>query len=109
MVLFLLWRINMFEKVPYGVKVRVRGNEKDGFIAEYAIHASRFFTLFDAWSIIKHYPSANSRYSEDTFPTLELAKEAAMIQYNRWINHFERDEEEKKVAKSQRKIVWKHP
>jgi hypothetical protein len=25
----------MFEKVPYGVKVRVRGNEKDGFIAEY--------------------------------------------------------------------------
>ena len=99
----------MFEKVPYGVKVRGRGNEKDGFIAEYAIYARRFFTLFDVWSVIKHYPSGNYRYSVDTFPTFELAKEAAMIQYNRWINHFKRVEEEKKVAKAQRKVVWKHP
>jgi len=45
----------MFKKVPYGVKVRVRGNEKNGFIAEYAIHASRFFTLFDTWSVIKRW------------------------------------------------------
>ena len=96
----------MFKKVPYGVKVRVRGNEKDGFIAEYAIHASRFFTLFDTWSVIKNY---SSKYSIDTFSTLESAKEAAMREHYRWIGHFKRDEEEKKVAKSQRKIVWKHP
>lgn len=99
----------MFEKIPYGVKVRVRGNEKDGFIAEYAICCSRFLPFFDAWTIIKHYPSGNICYSTDTFPTLELAKEAAMIKYDGWIKHFKREEEEKKVAKAQRKIVWKHP
>lgn len=99
----------MFKKVPYGVKVRVRGNEKDGFIAEYSINTFRFVTPFDAWSIIKHYPSGNYSYSTDTFPTLELAKEAAMIQYDRWINHYKREEETKRIAKSQRKIVWKHP
>jgi len=99
----------MFEKVPYGVKVRVRGNEKDGFIAEYSIYAHRFTPFLDNWSIIKHYPSANPRYSVDTFPTFELAKEAAMERYDSWIEHFKRDEEEKKVAKAQRKIVWKHP
>lgn len=99
----------MFEKVPYGVKVRVRGNEKVGFIAEYAICTTRFLPFLDNWSIIKNYSSANPRYSTDTFPTLESAKEAAMTQYDRWINHFERDEETKRIAKSQRKVVWKHP
>jgi hypothetical protein len=99
----------MFEKVPYGVKVRVRGNEKDGFIAEYVIYAHRFTPFLDNWSIIKHYPSANSRYSEDTFPTFELAKEAAMREHYRWVGIAKRVEEEKKVAKAQRKVVWKHP
>ena len=102
----------MFKKVPYGVKVRVRGNEKDGFIAEYAIHASRFFTLFDTWSVIKRWsksPNNGYTYPADTFPTLESAKEAAMREHYRWIHHFKREEEEKKVVKAQRKIVWKHP
>ena len=99
----------MFEKIPYGVKVRVRGNEKVGFIAEYAICTTRFLPFLDNWSIIKNYSSANYKYSTNTFPTLESAKEAAMREHYRWIGHFKRDEEEKKVAKAQRKIVWKHP
>jgi len=99
----------MFKKIPYGVKVRVRGNEKDGFIAEYAICCSRFLPFLDTWTIIKHYSSGNIRYSVDTFPTFEFAKEAAMIEYHRWINHFKREEEGKKVAKAQRNVVWKHP
>jgi hypothetical protein len=45
----------------------------------------------------------------DTFPTFELAKEAAMTQYDGWIKFYERQEETKRVAKAQRKIVWKHP
>jgi len=28
---------------------------------------------------------------------------------NEWIEHFKREKEEKKVAKAQRKVVWKHP
>jgi hypothetical protein len=99
----------MFEKIPYGVKVRVRGNEQDGFIAEYAICCSRFLPFFDSWNIIRHYPSGNYSYSTDTFPTLELAKEAAMTKYDNWIVHFKREEETKRIAKAQRKIVWKHP
>ena len=98
----------MFEKIPYGVKVRVRGNEKDGFIAEYAICCTRFTPFLDNWSLISRY--THTPYTKnDTFPTLELAKEAAMERYDGWINHFKRDEEEKKVAKAQRKVVWKHP
>ena len=102
----------MFKKIPYGVKVRVRGNEKDGFIAEYAICTTRFLPFLDNWTVIKRWvKSANNGYTypADTFPTFELAKEAAMGEYHRWIGHFKRAEEEKKVVKAQRKIVWKHP
>jgi hypothetical protein len=101
--------MNMFEKVPYGVKVRVRGSEQDGFVAEYAICTYRFLPFLDNWSLIKHYPSANRGYPSNTFPTLELAKEAAMIQYNRWIDFYKNSEEQTRIAKSQRKVVWKHP
>ena len=94
----------MFEKVPYGVKVRVRGNEQDGFIAEYAICTTRFLPFLDNWNIIKNYSDSTSTYS-----TLELAKEVAMIKYHSWMNFYEREEEEKRIAKSQRKVVWKHP
>ncbi len=99
----------MFKKIPYGVKVRVRGNEKDGFIAEYAINTFRFLPFLDNWSLIKNYSSANPRYSVDTFPTFELAKEAAMREHYRWIGFYKREEETKRIAKSQRKVVWKHP
>jgi hypothetical protein len=99
----------MFKKVPYGVKVRVRGNEQDGFVAEYAICTYRFLPFLDNWNIIRHYPSANPGYSNDTFPTFELAKEAAMKQYNSWIDFYERRKETNRVAKSQREVVWKHP
>ena len=98
----------MFKKVPYGVKVRVRGNEKDGFIAEYALHASRFTPFLDDWRLISHY--IHTPYTKnDTFLTLESAKLAAMAQYDSWIDHFKREEETKRIAKAQRKIVWKHP
>ena len=97
----------MFKKIPYGVKVRVRGNEQDGFIAEYALHTTRFLPFMDNWS--QYYPSANLSYPSNTFPTLELAKEAAMKQYDSWIDFYDRWEETKRIAKAQRKVVWKHP
>jgi len=101
----------MFKKVPYGVKVRVRGNEQDGFIAEYATCCSRFLPFFDRWFVINYFPSAD-RVS-NTFPTFELAKEAAMKQYDSWIGIYkrkdDRKEKEKQVAKAQRKVVWEHP
>ena len=96
----------MFKKIPYGVKVRVRGNEQDGFIAEYATHCIRFAPFFDSWTIKKYY--SEGKYIE-MFPTLELAKHAAMDEYVGWIDFYKRREETKRIAKSQRKIVWKHP
>jgi len=98
----------MFKKVPYGVKVRVRGNEKDGFIAEYAICTTRFTPFLDNWSLISHYTHTPFTRN-DTFPTFESAKEAAMESYNSWINFYEREEERKQIAKGQSKVVWKHP
>lgn len=98
----------MFEKIPYGVKVRVRGNEQDGFVAEYAICAYRFFPFMDNWNIISHY--THTPYTKNgTFATFELAKEAAMAQYDSWIDFYKKCEETKRIAKSQRKVVWKHP
>ena len=94
----------MFKKVPYGVKVRVRGNEKNGFIAEYAINTFRFLPFLDNWSLIKHYSDSTSTYS-----TLELAKEVAMIKYRSWMKFYKNEEEEKRIAKSQSKVIWKHP
>jgi len=98
----------MFKKIPYGVKVRVRGNEKDGFIAECAIRTYWFLPFMDDWRLIHRY--THTPYTKnDTFPTLESAKEAAMTLYHRWINDFKHEEEEKRIAKAQCKVVWKHP
>ncbi len=102
----------MFKKIPYGVKVRVRGNEKNGFVAEYALRCDRFMPWLDEWAIIQRWVKSTYNeftYPEDTFPTFELAKEAAMLEYDRWIGMYKRKEETDRVAKSQRKIVWKHP
>lgn len=108
----------MFKKIPYGVKVRVRGNEQAGFIAEYALRCSLFSPFFDDWRLISHY--THTPYTkQDTFLTFDLAKEAAMSQYDSWISFYKREEdwisfykreeETKRIAKAQRKIVWKHP
>lgn len=100
----------MFKKIPYGVKVRVRGNEQDGFVAEYALNTTRFLPCFDNWSLIRN--SNPTKYSWDwqnTFPTLELAKEAAMEQYDSWIDFYKRREETNRILKAQRRTVWKHP
>ena len=105
----------MFKKIPYGVKVRVRGTEHDGFIAEYALHCARFLHFLDEWNLINYYPHLRTRRphapvkKQDTFPTFELAKEAAMTEYDGWIDFYKRAEETKRVAKLQRKVVWKHP
>lgn len=98
----------MFKKIPYGVKVRVRGNEQDGFIAEYALCAECFLPFINDWKPINYYAHAPVK-RHDTFPTFDLAKEAAMSQYNSWIDFYEQVDETKRVVKLQRKVVWKHP
>lgn len=98
----------MFKKIPYGVKVRVRGNDETGYVAEYCTHSSRFFPFLDIWTLIKRYQVGKT---SNTFPTFELAQKAAMEQYKSWIDFFQRREEEKKAQKKVKRarIIWKHP
>ncbi len=100
----------MFKKIPYGVKVRVRGSDESGYAAEYAICCSRFFPFMDTWTLIRHY-APGSYTAIDTFPTLEAAQKAAMEQYDQWIDFYERKKKEKMLKKklSRFSTVWKHP
>jgi hypothetical protein len=96
----------MFKKIPYGVKVRVRGNDEIGYVAEYATHCSRFFPFMDIWSLVKDY-----KHSSDTFKTQEAAQKAAMEQYNSWISYYKRKAEEKKLKNklANSRTIWEHP
>jgi hypothetical protein len=95
----------MFKKIPYGVKVRVRGNDEIGYIAEYAIYCSRFLPFMDDWTVIKDYRSS------DTFTTQEAAQKAAMAQYNSWISFYKRKDKEKKLKRklANSRTIWEHP
>ena len=99
----------MFKKIPHGVKVRVRDSDETGYVAEYALYCSRFFPCLDTWTLIKCYTAR--KQGDNTFPTFELAQKAAMEQYDRWIEFYERKKEEEKRQKSLKKnlVIWKHP
>lgn len=94
----------MFKKVPHGVKVRVRGNEQSGFIAEIDFDAYRFLPFLGIWNTIK-----NETSHLETFPTFELAQEAAMRHYHRWVGYNIEREKTRLVKKVSRQTVWEHP
>lgn len=98
----------MFKKIPHGVKVRVRGNDSIGYVAEYAIGCVRFLPFMDTWSIIKYYDAGRFR---DTFPSFESAQTAAMEQYNSWMSYYEHKLEQEKIKKLLKKSrpIWEHP
>lgn len=99
----------MFKKVPYGVKVRVRGSDETGYSAEYAINCNRFLPFFDMWSSISYY-DRDMGFSSKEFPTLEAAKTGAMKEYDTWIDYFHCKEAEMKLKRRiSKKIVWEHP
>lgn len=98
----------MFKKVPYGVKVRVKGSDETGYIAQYAICCSRFFPTFD-WTSLFVYDN-KTKERKTSFATLEEAQELAMAEYDSWMKYYK----EKEARKAERKkvsnnIVWEHP
>lgn len=97
----------MFKKVPYGVKVRVRGNERDRFVAEIDFDAHRFLPFLGTWITIKNEHPATGQL--ETFPTFELAQEAAMRHYHRWVAYIIARKKTRLVKKVSRKTVWEHP
>ena len=96
----------MSKKIPYGVKVRVRGKSGIGYKAELCINYSRF-SPFNIWTEIS---SRKSGWTTYVFDTLKDAQEAAMSQYDSWIAYKKHDEEKKqKLKKVPNGTVWEHP
>lgn len=84
----------MLEKVPYGVYVRIYGDEENGYYYETAWEVSiigRIFPSLIYWS-----------KSAQTFNDLSTAKEYAIASYNNWVDYLLK----KKIPK---KIVMKIP
>lgn len=97
----------MFKKIPYGVKVRVKGNEETGYVAQYAISCIRFLPFLDIWSNITRMKMGGTAVR---FDSLEDAQDFAMRKYNSWISYFKAKEaEDRERSKVSNKIVWKHP
>jgi hypothetical protein len=102
----------MFKKVPYGVKVRVRGNDESGYIAEYATYCSRFFAFMNTWTVIRRLDTNTLKVLE-TYTTFYEAKDAALLKYDGLIRFYQGQEEEERIAENMAKIsktpVWEHP
>lgn len=98
----------MFKKVPYGVKVRVKGNEVTGYRAQLCITCSRILPDFmNIWSDIHAYENGIQTI---VFDTLEAARAVAMKEYESWIAYYKQCEEEtKQTKKVAKKVVWEHP
>lgn len=95
----------MFKKVLHGVKVRVKGSDATGYIAQYAICCSRFFPA--QWGTIIKFKGGKEIH---TFDTLEEAQGAAMEEYSRWIHYYEEKEARKQKQKDVAKLTaWEHP
>lgn len=93
---------SFFQSAPYGVKVRVIGDDKSGYDAQYAICCNRFFP--DNW-----------QFSIETqvrarFATFKEAQDAAMKEYKSWIKFYDRKNLEKLAKKNKsNKVVWTYP
>lgn len=95
----------MFKKAPYGVKVRVKGNDSTGYVAQYAICCSRFFP--SQWTTLVLFKNGKEIH---TFDTLDEAQTVAMHEYDRWIEYYKQKEARKKQLKAVAKLTaWEHP
>lgn len=94
--------LSIFQSVPHGVKVRVIGDDKSGYDAQYAIHCSRIVP--DTWTLVTESPQ------QRRFATFKEAQDAAMKEYKGWIKFYDRKNLEKLAKKNKsNKVVWTHP
>lgn len=97
----------MFEKIPYGVKVRVKGSDDTGYICQVAICCNRFLPFIDMWTDLVHFERG---VKITRFETLGEAQDVALAEYNSWIKYYKNKEAEAKERKKARnKVVWEHP
>lgn len=95
----------MLKKIPYGIKVRIRGSEETGYKVESCIHYNRFFRFLNYWSGVCSYDT--SKGITWVFTTLDEAKTVADKEYNNWIKYYTDKEQGVKARKTVgNKIVW---
>jgi hypothetical protein len=93
---------SFFQSAPHGVKVRVIGDDKSGYDAQYAICCNR--VMPDNWTLVTESPQ------QRRFTTLQEAKDAALKEHKSWIKFYERKKLDKLAKKSKsNKVVWVHP
>jgi hypothetical protein len=97
----------MFQKIPYGLKVRVRGSEDTGYRADICYGYNRFFPFLNIWTDLARY---NYGLPTVAFKTMDEATEVAMTEYNRAISYYvQKEEKDKQLKKVSKRTVWEHP
>jgi hypothetical protein len=94
--------LSLFQTVPYGVKVRVIGDDKSGYDAQYAICCNAITP--DNWQAVTESPHLRR------FATFEEAQAAALKEHKSWIKFYERKDLDKLAKKNKsNRVVWTHP
>lgn len=97
----------MFKKVPYGVKVRIKGNSMSGYRVEECIKSIWFAPFFDTWCNMIKYSGGKKI---EVFDNFEDAQEFAQECYDKWIKYYNEKEESAKIEKRIAKTVaWQIP
>ena len=97
----------MFKKIPYGVKVRVRGCDITGYHAELCIRFCRAFSFMNMWTPIVKYVDGKE---VTTYSTLAEAQLVALDEYDEWIRYYSKKERLEKERKAvARRTVWSKP
>lgn len=97
----------MFKKVPYGIKVRVKGNDVTGYRAQLCISYSRFIPFLNIWSDIS---IRKNGVRQVVFTSLREAQIVALKEYDQWISYSKmREDEDKQTKNVAKKVVWEHP
>ena len=97
----------MFKKVPYGIKVRVKGNDVTGYRVQLCISYSRFVPFLNIWSDIS---IRKNGVRQVVFTSLAEARVVALKEYDQWISYSKmREDEDKQAKKVAKKVVWEHP
>lgn len=97
----------MLKKVPYGIKVRVKGNDVTGYRAQLCISYSRFVPFLNIWSDIS---IRKNGVRQVVFASLREAQVVALKEYDQWISYAKfREDEDKQTKKVAKKVVWEHP
>ena len=97
----------MFKKVPYGVKVRIKGNSMSGYRVEECIKSNRFLPFLDVWMHVCFFKDGKKI---EAFQYFEEAQAFAEICYDKWIKYYNEKEESAKIEKRIAKTVaWQIP